>query len=173
MTTWYGFQKPELSADPMNVTERVPDEDFSATIKDQVQQQFDSPKVNFIPCCTKTQPCPTWIQFKPQLGECPTTFMSWGELTNGQYESFEVGQKDSRIWVGSLQAPAYNRRLISGAEWEAESTRGHIRARQGFAQYLQSTLFPNTSPHEKSISRVADSYGAIVHRMGPPQFTTF
>lgn len=174
MTTYYTFQNPVLSSAPMDVTHRIPDAKFASTLIEDIQAELSVPREPVHPqCCTLPPPCKTWIQFKPELSDCPTTYMSWKEATNGKVSGFEVGQKDSRIWVGSLNPMHYRRGQVSGALWPAESTQGHIRDRQLFAQYLQSTLYENSSPDLKRIDRIQDSYGAMVHRGIPIQYTSF
>jgi hypothetical protein len=174
MTAYYGINRPVLSSASMDVTHRVPDSKYSSTLAADMRQQLSTPNEPHMPaCCIDPQPCKTWVQFKPEFSQCPTTFVTWKEATGGQVNGFEIGQKDSRIWVASLNDLQYRRGLVSGAQWEAESTRPHIRNRQIFAQYLQSTLYPNSSPDVKRIDRVADSYGALLHQYGKPQYTSF
>jgi hypothetical protein len=170
---YYGLHHPLLSAAIPEVLNRVPDADYKQTIINDIRKQFQEPEIDLTPCCVKSQPCKTWIQWKPELSDCPQTYVSWSEATNGKVHGFEVGQKDSRIWVASLDPMRYNRGILTGARWPAESTQGHIRNRQAFAQYLQSTLYPNASPDLKRIDRVEDSYGVMLHRYGKPQYTSF
>ena len=175
MSAWYGFNKTPLSPEIMNPLGRVPDEAYNFTLAQQAQQVFEAPKEDIVPTCTQNPPCKTWIQWKPQQSECPATFMSWSQLTDGKIKGYEIGEKDTRIWVSNLNALHYGRGLISGAEWWAESTTPHVRNRQLFAQYLQSTLYPNYSPHEKKINNIGDSYAALRHRFGSGaiQYTSF
>jgi hypothetical protein len=175
MSAWYGFNRPEYGPDLQDPARRVPDERFAGTVSEQVEFQLTTPQERIIPCCTKPQPCHTWIQWKPQFSECPATFMPWNQLSNGKLTSAEIGQKDTRIWVADLDAMHYARGLLVGAEWWAESTKPHIRNRQQFAQYLQSTLFPSSTPHEKPVDRVEDAYAMLQHKYGPNAilYTTF
>jgi len=170
---YYGLNHPLYSAAIPEVLNRVPDIDYKQSIINEMRQQLTEPEVNITQCCVKSQPCKTWIQWKPEFSDCPQTFVSWSDATNGKIQSFEIGQKDTRIMVATLDPILYNRGILTGAEWPAESTQGHIRNRQAFAQYLQSTLYPNSSPDVKRIDRVQDSYGAILHRYGKPQYTSF
>ena len=175
MSAYYGFQKQLYSAAPMDVNKRIPDNKFKSILAQTMLDELNTP-VNPYPqpqTCEFSQPCKTWIQFKPTLSECPASFVSWKDATNGKYTGFEVGQKDSRIWVASLNDLMYRRSMVSGAIWEAESTKPHIRNRQLFAQYLQSTQYPNSSPHEKRVENIRDSYGVILHQYGKPQYTSF
>jgi hypothetical protein len=170
---YYGLNHPLISSAAPEVSHRVPDSQFASSIISDIQKELSTPPQEYTPCCVKPQPCKTWIQWKPELSECPQTFVSWSDATNGKVRGFEVGAKDSRIWVADLDALHYRRSLVSGAEWAAESTQSHIRNRQAFAQYLQSTLYPNSSPDVKRIGRVEDAYGVILHRYGNPQYTSF
>lgn len=173
MSAYYSFDHPLMSTAAMDVTHRSPDSKFGPSLIHDMRKQLSEPSLSETPCCTKPQPCKTWVQWKPELSECPTTFVSWSDATGGKVKGFEIGQKDSRIWVASLDDLHYRRSLVSGALWEAESTRGHIRDRQLFAQYLQSTLYPNSSPDLKRIDNVGESYGVMLHRYGRPQYTSF
>lgn len=173
MSAYYSFDRPVLSTAAMDVTHRLPDSQLKPSLLQDMRQQLSAPPLDVTPCCTKPQPCKTWVQWKPELSDCPTTYVSWSEATGGKVKGFEIGPKDSRIWVASLNDLQYRRSLVSGAEWAAESTRGHIRDRQLFAQYLQSTRYPNASPDVKRIANVGESYGAISHRYGKPQYTSF
>lgn len=173
MSAYYSFNHPLLSTAAMDVTHRLPDSQYEPSLIHDMRQQLTTSPLNETPCCIRPQPCKTWVQWKPELSECPITYVSWNEATNGKVKGFEIGQKDSRIWVANLDDLKYRRSLVSGAEWPAESTRGHIRDRQLFAQYLQSTLYPNSSPDLKRISNVGESYGAMLHRYGRPQYTSF
>jgi len=176
MSAYYSFQKPLLTSAPMDVRHRVPDNQFKSILAQTMSDELNTPVNTYqqnAQTCEYPQPCKTWIQFKPQLSECAATFVSWKDATDGRVDGFEIGQKDSRIWVASLNNLMYRRSMVSGAEWEAESTKPHIRNRQLFAQYLQSTLYPNSSPHEKRIDNINDSYGVLLHRYGKPQYTSF
>lgn len=175
MTTWYGFNHARYGPDPMDPATRVPDARLPNTVAQSVRKQLEIAPEEIIPACVKNPPCKTWIQWKPTLSGCAPTWLSWHDLTNGQIDGVEIGQKDTRIWVSNLSAMQYNRALLDGSQWWAESTQPHIRDRQMFVQYLQSTLFPNMSPHEKQIDRVEDSYAMLRHRYGPNdiQYTTF
>jgi len=175
MSAWYGFNHTQFNPSMMDPTKRVPDQAFNFTLTQQAQQAFSTPQEEIVPVCVKEPPCKTWIQWKPQLSECGPTFLSWHQLTDGKVNGYEVGEKDTRIWVANLNPGHYSRGLISSAEWWNESTTPHIRNRQLFAQYLQSTLYPNYSPHEKKINHIGDSYAALRHRFGPNgiQYTSF
>ena len=175
MSVFYGFHHPNLSPSLLNPSQRVPDQAFNYTLQEQAKQVFNSPREEIIPVCVKNPPCKTWIQFEPQLSQCGPTFMSWNQLTDGKVNSVEIGEKDTRIWVADLNAVHYGRGVVSGAQWWAESTGPHVRNRQLFAQYLQSTHYPNYSPHEKKINNVGESYAALKHRFGPNgiQYTSF
>lgn len=175
MTTYYSFQQPIISPDLMDPNHRVPDDRYRASIAGQVRQSLNEPKEEIVPVCTKAPPCKTFISWKPTLSECPTTFMSWHDLTDGKINGVEIGQKDSRIWVSNLDSRKYGRGVISGAEWWSESTQPHIRNRQLFVQYLNSTKYPKSSPHEKRIENVDDTYVMLQHKYGNNaiQYTTF
>jgi len=173
MSAYYSFDHPLLSTAAMDVTHRVPDAQFEPTLVQDMRTQLSEPRRPATPCCTQPQPCHTWVQWKPELSECPTTYVSWRDATNNQVKGFEVGQKDSRIWVASLDDLQYRRSLVSGAEWWAPSTQGHIRNRQLFAQYLQSSYYKPSSPDLKRIGNVGESYGVLLHRYGRPQYTSF
>jgi hypothetical protein len=175
MSAYYGFQKPLYSSAPVDVNRRIPDNNFKSILAQTMSDELNTP-TDLYPqpqTCELPQPCKTWIQFKPELSECPASFVSWKDATDGKHIGFEIGQKDSRIWVADLDALMYRRSMVSGAIWEAESTKPHIRNRQIFAQYLQSTLYPNSSPHEKRIEGIRDSYGVLLHQYGKPQYTSF
>ena len=177
MSAYYSFQKPLLTPAPMDVNHRIPDSRYKSILAQTMADELNTPvpdRGQQIPqTCELPQPCKTWIQFKPELSECPATFVSWKEATNGKVNGFEIGQKDSRIWVASLDDLMYRRSMVSGAIWESESTKPHIRNRQLFAQYLQSTMYPTSSPHEKRIDSIRDSYGVLLHQYGRPQYTSF
>ena len=214
MSVYYSFQHPSYTPQAMDPTHRVPDALFKPTLEAQMRDQMNSPTYELTPTCTMPPPCRTWIQFKPELSECPTTFVHWNNvLTNtslsrpntkypqdlpmnqkqishpsvapssgavvgnvpSTYVDLEIGQKDSRIWVADLNPVHYNRGLISSAEWWPEATKPHIRNRQLFAQYLQSTMYKKSSPNEKRIDRVEDSYAVMRHKFGPNgiQYTSF
>jgi hypothetical protein len=175
MTTYHSFQSKEFDREMMDPNQRVEDHQFIPILKSEIQNQFNQPRVEYTNCCTRPQPCHTWIQYKPQLSECPITYLSWAEATHGKVTGAEIGKKDSRIWVADLNPMHYNRALIDGSIWWAESTKPHIRNRQAFAQYLQSTLYPQSSPHEKKISRIEDAYAVLTHKFGPNviQYTSF
>jgi hypothetical protein len=175
MSAYYSFQKPLLTSAPMDVEHRIPDNNYKSILEHTMADELNTPKNHYsnAQTCEFPQPCKTWIQFKPTLSECAATFVSWKDATNGRVNGFEIGQKDSRIWVASLDDLMYRRSMVSSAQWEAESTKPHIRNRQLFAQYLQSTLYPNSSPHEKRIESIRDSYGVLLHQYGKPQYTSF
>lgn len=178
MTTYYSFH-PKYTDETSSLTDksrRVPDQYYNQTLANSMQTALQAPPIDIIPCCTKSQPCQTWIEWKPEYSECAPTWISWHDATGGKFNGAEVGSKDSRIWVANLNPEHYWRRTISGAEWWAESTKPHIRNRQMFAQYLQSTLYPNSSPHEKRIDSPNESYAVLSRRLqnsGGIQYTTF
>lgn len=174
MSAYYGFQRPVVSTAPPDVTRRVPDGKFSSTLVADMRAAWETPgPPTVIPTCQSPQPCQTWVQFKPQLSECGPTFVSWREATQGQVPGVEIAPRDSKQWIADLNEMHYRRALVSGAIWEAESTRSHIRNRQLMAQYLQSTLYPQSSPHEKRLDGVRDAYGVLVRQYGAPQYTSF
>lgn len=173
MSAYYSFHHPSYSAAEMDPSRRVPDANFDMSLADKMKQSVNVQPVEYIPTCTKPQPVQTWIQWKDQYSGCAPTWVSWKEATNGQYQGAEVGQKDSRIWVANLNPGHYWRGIITGAEWQAESTQSHIRARTAFAQYLTSTLYPNSSPNEKRIDSPSESYASLVRKYGAPQYTSF
>lgn len=174
MTTHYGFQKTVLGTAPMDVTHRSPPAPHLAqSLLHSLKDSLTVPRLHAVPTCVADQPCPTWVQYRPQWSDCAPTFVSWKEVTDNAQPSVELAPRDSRLWVADLNEMHLRRSMLSGAQWEAESTQGHIRNRQLWLQYLHSTLYPQSSPHEKRIDGVGETSAALARRFGPPQFTTF
>jgi len=175
MSAWYGFNHNPLPHEIMNPSNRIPDAVYDASIITQIKKGFQQPPVKSIQSCVDSPPCKTWVEWQPSYSECPPTWISWGDATNGLVDNVEIGQKDSRIWIGDLSPAHYNRGLVSGAQWWSESTKPHIRNRQMFAQYLQATLYPNSSPHEKRLDSIKDAYPMLLHKYGQNaiQYTSF
>ena len=131
-------------------------------------------------CCMGTPPCNTQVSYRPRYGGCGDMWMTWDQASGGRYMSednppikaYEIGQKADGIWVANLGPLHYEQSILRGAEWHAE-TSTHPRARQLFAQFLMSTLNPQSDPHTKKIDSLADSYPSLVCRYGPMQYTSF
>jgi hypothetical protein len=175
MSAYYSFHHPKFSPAEMDPNKRLPDAKFAPSLAQQMHDSLNVQPVNYIPCCTKPEPCQTWIQYKPEYSGCAPTWVSWADATGGKIHNVEIGEKDSRIWVANLSPLHYWRAVTTGAEWTAESTEPHIRNRQLFANYLQSSLYPTSRPYEKRIDNPSESYVALRQRYGPnfAQYTTF
>lgn len=131
-------------------------------------------------CCMGAQPCKTWVSYRPRYAGCGNMWMTWDQATNGKYMSdpdpsmraYEIGEKAEGIWVANLNPVHYHQSLIRGAEWHAEMS-DHPKARQLFAQFISSTLNPQSDPNTKRIDRIADTLPAITCKYGKPQYTSF
>ena len=145
-------------------------------LKDQVQTYLTIPPEHKTLHCTTRPVCQAGAQYKPQYSSLPVTFLSWNELSDGKLNKpITIGERDSKIWVADLSAIQYGRQRLIGSEWAAESTLPHIQNRVLFSQYRNATKFPKSSPNEKQIETIQDSYAMLQHHYGPHsiQYTSF
>lgn len=180
MTSYYSFgNKYPSRYEPMDPKNAVPGVSLQPSLatgmNDELKiasEQGPAIQNSRVPCCTGPKPCRTWISWKPQYAGCGDTYVSWDAATNGIHKGCEVAPRDARLWVADLRPEIYERSLISGAKWRPEPY-SHPHARQLFVQFLNSTKYPDSSPNEKRIDSLSDTFCTISRRYGQPQYTSF
>jgi hypothetical protein len=176
MTTYYSFHKGN-DLPPMchNNSNSFYSNQLPSIVSAHIQHELSSPTIPLTLTCTQPPPCQTWVQWKPQYKNLPVSYFSWKDITNGKIDQVEIGKKIPEIWNQDISSVQYQRSLVSGAEWWSESTGKHIHNRPLFTQYLYSSYYPKSSPHEKSIDHIGDSLAVLQHQIGENniQYTSF
>lgn len=143
---------------------------YGSQLQDATVQAYNdilkqTPITAFDPkCCPNPPLCGENVLWKGTFKGCPTTFATDPSM------SVEVAPLGDRYWVADLNPLMYERSIIMGAEWDPYQ---HMRARQGWAQFLSADLRRNTDKYTQPLNNIDDTFAAKFKTQGPPAFTLF